>query len=607
MKQESDTVVDGNVGDGEVFVDADLQTIADFKLIKPKFASNIQEAKRLMKIRKKLKEIEKQNKMNLANMNLATKSVEVQNSNDDTERNNSCEHTQTETTKKSDSPLLETATVSAAKWDALEAELQQSIEYPVDYDDADNPVKKIVVGHVSEPPHDISSKPSSTLDLEEIPVTSPHKNPHDSTTNSSCTIEDPQIELQVKSSDEEPSNNFDVKEPCVELIDEQLNDNAAEQQSVTSTDEQTFVTSELTNDTSSCQVSTVESSDSITEELPRDGVTDAGTTVVSSPQQTDDTPAVVDITDKPDDALIEKLPNIISADEQTHDTSDIKPSKKLHDTTKGTSKKLITVNNTSGDKEACSEEHVPAGDASADEECLYVEDEDAERTKRYFKFISETMTQLEAQIKDKPGLRAPQNPQTVNVRNANTAQKTVTRNSLKRKLNDEVDLKSSGKKFNAHHVMEGEFGYLFFYLLETNATVVLLWSMQQLDVLKIFSVGKFTIPVDGNFPLPLSPAESDKSVDKKLDSYESVDKTSKKPKTESAAKIKTGKGTVGRIVGTDRNVCFISGKTKSLQRYSNEDLYKPRLFFNSRRRSGRILPVEWHTVLFAFPDILATV
>ncbi|KAI4460499.1 biorientation of chromosomes in cell division 1 like 1 [Holotrichia oblita] len=82
------------------------------------------------------------------------------------------------------------------------------------------------------------------------------------------------------------------------------------------------------------------------------------------------------------------------------------------------------------------------------------------------------------------------------------------------------------------------------------------------------------IEVHENFSLPLSPAESDNSIDKKSDMSDSSDKAVKKIETELVVK-RTNRG------------------ASNNQRYSSEELYKPRLMFGgSRRRKGRNLGLD---------------
>lgn len=158
----------GNSESMEEIVNEDIEnqvvTVPQLKLIKPKFASNIHEARRLMKIRKQLNILEKQNLLNLTK--LIGHDVKEKNKLKSTENitnkiNNRNNHpaSDIEKSKRKDfrnltletkpekikkevspqppSPPLKSAVVSAATWDALEAKLHESINYATGYEEMD--------------------------------------------------------------------------------------------------------------------------------------------------------------------------------------------------------------------------------------------------------------------------------------------------------------------------------------------------------------------------------------------------------------------------------------------------------------------------------------
>nr|XP_022905333.1 lisH domain-containing protein C1711.05-like isoform X1 [Onthophagus taurus] len=129
------------------------------------------------------------------------------------------------------------------------------------------------------------------------------------------------------------------------------------------------------------------------------------------------------------------------------------------------------------------------------DEVYYLKTDDSPKTKRYRDFLSNYLGKIEKGCCDKTK---------INLRSEN----------LKRKLDANSDIKNNNKKFS--------------------------------------------IEVHENFSLPLSPAESDNSIDKKSDISE--------------ASI------------YDKAKRTIKATSNSKNRYSSEDLYKPRLSFSSSRR-----------------------
>ncbi|KAI4460500.1 biorientation of chromosomes in cell division 1 like 1 [Holotrichia oblita] len=164
------------------------------------------------------------------------------------------------------------------------------------------------------------------------------------------------------------------------------------------------------------------------------------------------------------------------------------------------------------------------------DDCLYLKDDNDEKVERYRKFTSEYITNLENSIEgtsSQPSIKKDILEETLRNNNINKG--------VKRKFSDyNSDVKNNNnKKFNTHH-----------------------------------------IEVHENFSLPLSPAESDNSIDKKSDMSDSSDKAVKKIETELVVK-RTNRG------------------ASNNQRYSSEELYKPRLMFGgSRRRKGRNLGLD---------------
>lgn len=123
-----------------------VTTMPALKLIKPKFASNIHEAKRLMKIRKQLSLLEKQGNLDLSKM--ISKQIIEKNEKNRISINNQIKRkdinpispvrpNREPTPPQPPSPPLKSSVVSAATWDALEAKLHESITYTTGYDDVD--------------------------------------------------------------------------------------------------------------------------------------------------------------------------------------------------------------------------------------------------------------------------------------------------------------------------------------------------------------------------------------------------------------------------------------------------------------------------------------
>lgn len=118
-----------------------------FKYIKPKFASNFQEARKLMKIRKQLAKLERHNQLSLAQIEVSTEVPIVNGVNcaekdsDEEERNDeninetedfleeskTAEITESEVSTKDDSHLLQSRELSKENWEALEARLAQEM------------------------------------------------------------------------------------------------------------------------------------------------------------------------------------------------------------------------------------------------------------------------------------------------------------------------------------------------------------------------------------------------------------------------------------------------------------------------------------------------
>ncbi|GJQ87344.1 hypothetical protein Trydic_g17391 [Trypoxylus dichotomus] len=132
--------------------------IAPVKLFKPKFASNIHEAKKLMKIRKRLALLEKHNLLTEAKAisqkiieNNKQKSMTSGHKNNNKVNNSNAIKKETpsrpispvpqkkEPTPEPLSPPLKSSVVSAATWDALEAKLHESINYTTSYEELDGP------------------------------------------------------------------------------------------------------------------------------------------------------------------------------------------------------------------------------------------------------------------------------------------------------------------------------------------------------------------------------------------------------------------------------------------------------------------------------------
>ncbi|KAJ8965558.1 hypothetical protein NQ314_004058 [Rhamnusium bicolor] len=132
---------------------ADIQK---FKYMKPKFASNFEEARKLMKIRKQLAKLERQNQLSLAQIEVSVE-IPAINGVTHTEENNTEEvdkiddfNTKPQTPENKEiisspkdvTPMLQSTELSKENWEALEARLAQemsninynSYESPYDYD-----------------------------------------------------------------------------------------------------------------------------------------------------------------------------------------------------------------------------------------------------------------------------------------------------------------------------------------------------------------------------------------------------------------------------------------------------------------------------------------
>ncbi|KRT80240.1 hypothetical protein AMK59_6574 [Oryctes borbonicus] len=151
-----ESIITANMNSEEIKKHLNHLGIPPFKLIKPKFASNIHEARRLMKIRKQIALLEKQNLLTAAkaisqkiieNNKQNSAGLEHKNNNKTTNLNavkqkpfsepTSPIRKQKEPTPEPLSPPLKSSVVSAATWDALEAKLHESITYTTGYEELD--------------------------------------------------------------------------------------------------------------------------------------------------------------------------------------------------------------------------------------------------------------------------------------------------------------------------------------------------------------------------------------------------------------------------------------------------------------------------------------
>ncbi|KAJ8945161.1 hypothetical protein NQ318_001626 [Aromia moschata] len=138
----------------EIIICADVHK---FKYVKPKFASNFEEARKLMKIRKQLARLEKQNQLRLAQIDIAElplinginceqkyntdkvhQSKETMELDDSSEGSKTPEKKDVAISSNQTTPVLQSKDLSKESWEALEARLAQEMSN-VNYDSYESP------------------------------------------------------------------------------------------------------------------------------------------------------------------------------------------------------------------------------------------------------------------------------------------------------------------------------------------------------------------------------------------------------------------------------------------------------------------------------------
>ncbi|XP_018326199.1 biorientation of chromosomes in cell division protein 1-like 1 [Agrilus planipennis] len=237
------------------------------KLIKPKFASNIYEAMRLMKIRKQLHKLEKQNQLNcFNNFNKTTllssdndKNHKTKNKIDESEQDGGDKNKETEDKEKTDElvpPPLANQVITKESWDALEAKLavQQNLLTTniTESNDKENSYR-------DSEDMDTNETPNTQTDKEKSSVAVEPGNSNKKTDNSSKETQKPEEEQKrAETSKEMEIKSEEIENKCCsnEELSVTIRSRAEEKAEKSSTAEETEDTINISHLNRNCSTDT---------------------------------------------------------------------------------------------------------------------------------------------------------------------------------------------------------------------------------------------------------------------------------------------------------------------------------------------------------------